>query len=89
MFFPQREHTIVYTTSLVVNRNYLNDVFNTKIDLERYMGIFWSNEKVIIIRVQKKDINGVHLGCIIYGEINATIELCNTNNFYNRMSLIN
>lgn len=52
IFFPNRELNIVYTTSIVVNRNYLNNVLHKPLDIEHYMSTYWIDEKVLIVRVQ-------------------------------------
>jgi len=50
-FSSDKERNVVYTTSIVVNRNYLNNVFNKVDDIKKYTGAFLSMERVIIIRV--------------------------------------
>lgn len=42
---------IIYTTSIVVNSNYLNNAFNKVASIKTYTGALFTTEKVIIFRV--------------------------------------
>ena len=77
-FFKEIEKNVIYTTSVVVNRNYLNNALNHSSDLKNYFGNIYRDEKVIIIKIQRNRRRGcewyklnkdIHLyGVLLYKE---------------------
>jgi len=52
-FSKVREENVIYTTSVVVNRNYLNNALNHMYDLRKHFGNIYRGENITILRIQR------------------------------------